>query len=201
VKLRWAPGSPFVRKVMVTAIETGLDRRIEKLETDYAAPDDAFVSDNPLGKIPALILDDGAVLADSPVICAYLDSLHDGVKLIPADGNARWQALHLEGLADGLCESAIGVMRENVRPDDRQWDSFRDRQWSKVERTMGWLDSHADILDGPVTIGHVALGCAIGWTVFRLGDRLGDWHTRWPHVAAWYTAFEQRPSMKATRPR
>lgn len=201
MKLRWAPGSPFARKVMATAIECGLEDRIEKIETNYADPDNDFIRDNPLGKVPALILDDGTVLANSPVICAYLDGLHDGEKLIPVDGPARWQALHLEGLADGLCESAIGVMRENVRPDEKQWDAVRDRQWSKVERTMAWLDDHAEILKGPVTIGHVALACAIGWTIFRLLDRLGDWHERWPNVALWYSDFEQRPSMQATLPR
>jgi len=201
MKLRWAPGSPFVRKVMVTAIEAGLEGRIERVETNYADPDDAFVTDNPLGKVPALTLDDGTVLADSPVICAYLDSLHGGEKLIPPKGTARWQALHLEGLADGLCESAIGVARENARPEDKQWDAWRDRQWSKVERTMAWLDGHPEILAGPVTIGHIALACALGWTIFRLSDRLGAWHTRWPNVATWYTAFAQRPSMQATVPR
>ena len=201
MKLRWASGSPFVRKVMVTEIETGLDDRIERVETNYADPDNDFVHDNPLGKVPALILDDGTVLANAPVICAYLDSLHDGDKLIPTDGSARWQALHLEGLADGLCDSAIAVMRENVRPNEKQWDVFRDRQWSKVERTMGLLNDHAEILKGPVTIGHVALGCAIEWTVFRLGEALGAWQTRWPNVANWYAVFEQRPSMQATVPR
>ena len=173
----------------------------KKFETNYADPDSDFVHDNPLGKVPALTLDDGTVLANSPVICAYLDSLHDGEKLIPADGTARWQALHLEGLADGLCESAIAVMRESVRPDGKQWDVVRDRQWSKVEQTMGWLDDHPDILQGPVTIGHMALGCALGWTIFRLEDRLGNWQTRWPNVTRWYAAFEQRPSMRATVPR
>jgi len=74
--------------------------------------------------VPALILDEGTVLANSALICAYLDSLHDGNKLIPTDGKARWQVLHLEGLADGLCESAIAVVRENVRPDEKQWTIF-----------------------------------------------------------------------------
>ena len=185
---------------MVTAIETGLNDRIELVETSFMVPDDGFVRDNPLGKVPALILDDGSVLANSPVICAYLDSLHQGDKLIPSDETARWQALHLEGLADGLCESSIAVMRENARPGDRQWNEFRDRQWSKVERTLGWLDDHAKILDGPVTIGQVALGCALAWTILRLGDRLGDWPTRWPQVASWYKEFEQRPAMQATVP-
>lgn len=201
MKLCWAPGSPFVRKVMVTAIETGLADRIETVATDYAEPDDDFLGANPLGRVPALTLDDGTVLADSPVICAYLDSLHDGATLIPAEGPARWQALHLEGLADGLCESAIAVARENARPNDKQWDALRARQWSKVERTLDWLESHDHILQEPVTIGHVALGCAIGWILFRLADRLGNWPSRWPGVAAWYGTFEQRPSMQATRPR
>ena len=107
---------------------------------------------------------------------------------------------HLEGLADGLCESAIAVVRENVRPDEKQWTIFRDRQWSKVERTMGWLNDHAKFLEGRLTIGHVALGCAIGWTIFRLSDRFGDWHTRWPNVAEWFAAFDQRPSMQVTNP-
>jgi len=84
------------------------------------------------------------------VICAYLDSLHDGKKLIPADGKARWQMLHLEGR---------------------------------------------------LPIGHVALAGAIGWTIFRLSDRLGNWHTRWPNVAEWFAAFDQRPSMQVTKPR
>jgi glutathione S-transferase len=66
---------------------------------------------------------------------------------------------------------------------------------------MGWLDDHAVILEGPLTIGHVALGCAIGWTIFRLSDKLGDWQARWPNVAEWYADFEQRPSMRATLPR
>jgi glutathione S-transferase len=187
---------------MVTAIEIGLESRIDKIETDYAAPDEGFVRDNPLGKVPALVLEDGTALANSSVICAYLDSLHSGNKLIPEDGQARWQALHLEGIADGLCESAIGVMRENGRPDDKQWDSFRDRQWSKVERALDWLNEDAKILEAPaVTIGHVALGCAFGWTIFRLSDRLGDWQKQWPHVAHWYEEFQKRPSMQATVPR
>ena len=78
MKLRWAPGAPFVRKVMVTAIEVGLEDRVEKFGTNYADPDSDFVRSSPLGKVSALILDDGMVLANSPVVCAYLDSLHDG---------------------------------------------------------------------------------------------------------------------------
>lgn len=201
MKLRWAPGSPFVRKVTVTALETGLDDRIERIETDYRPTDGDLVRDNPLGKVPALIRDDGSTLADSPVICAWLDSLHDGPKLIPAAGEARWQALNLEGLGDGLGEAAIAVMRERSRPDGKRWDAVEARNAAKFRNTMGWLEANSPVLDGPVTIGHIAVACALGWTAFRVPDLLADAATRWPRVMGWYRAFSERPSMRATVPR
>jgi glutathione S-transferase len=201
MKLRWGAGSPFVRKVMVSAIETGLDARIEKVPTDYRAADSDLPQQNPLGKVPTLVCDDGRVMIDSPVICAYLDTLHTGAKLIPESGAARWDALHLQSLADGMLDAAIAVQRERGRPDDKQWDEFSARQWTKVERAMDWLDANAARLDGPLTIGQIAMGCALDWIAFRLGDRLGDWQKRWPKVAGWYRGFAARPSMTATVPR
>jgi glutathione S-transferase len=201
MKLRWGPGSPFVRKVTVTAIETGLDGLIERIETDHRAVVSDLVHDNPLGKVPALILDDGTTLADSPVICAYLDSLHDGPKLIPTDGKARWNTLNLEGLANGLGEAAINVFRERNRPDDPSSEAFEERNAGKFTRTMSWIEAHAELLDGPVTLGHIALGCALGWTALRVDDLLEDRETRWPGVSRWYAKFEKRPSMQATVPR
>lgn len=200
MKLRWGPGSPFVRKVTVTAIEVGLDDRIERIETDHRAAVSDLVNDNPLGKVPALILDDGTTLADSPVICAYLDSLHDGAKLIPEAGDARWNTLNLEGLADGLGEAAINVFRERKRPDDESSESFEERNEGKFTRTMSWIEGHADLLDGPVTLGHIALGCALGWTALRVSDLLEDTDSRWPRTSQWYAEFERRPSMQATMP-
>lgn len=201
MKLRWAAGSPFVRKVTVTAIETGLDGRIERIETDYRPQDGELVRDNPLGRVPALIRDDGSVLADSPVICAWLDSLHDGPKLIPDAGEARWRALNLEGLGDGLCEAAIAVQRERSRPEDKRWDAWEERNATKVRATMGWLEANADLLDGPVTIGQIAVACALGWIELRVSDLIADSDTRWPRIMGWYRAFSERPSMRATVPR
>ena len=201
MKLRWGPGSPFVCKVTVTALETGLHDRIERIETDHRAAVSDLVNDNPLGKIPALICDDGTTLADSPVICAYLDSLHDGARLIPEDGKARWDTLHLEGLADGLAEAAITVFRERNRPEDASSEAFEERNAGKFNRTMSWIEHHGELLEGPVTLGHIALGCALGWTALRAGDLLEDRASRWPTVSAWYDTFEQRPSMQATAPR
>ncbi|MEE8445877.1 MAG: glutathione S-transferase N-terminal domain-containing protein [Alphaproteobacteria bacterium] len=200
MKLRWAPASPFVRKVTVTALEIGIDSRIERVATDYHDPNSDIVEHNPLGKVPALIRDDGSVLVDSPVICAYLDSLGGDVKVIPPDGEARWQALQLEGLADGLLEQAIAVQRERGRPEDKRWQAATDRAWAKVERTLDWIEANPAMLEGTVDIGQIALGCALGWIEFRMGERLGDWRARWPAVGRWYDGFAQRPSMRATAP-
>jgi glutathione S-transferase len=201
MKLRWAAGSPFVRKVMVTAYETGLEPRIERIETDYHSPSSDIASHNPLGKVPALIADDGRIIIDSPVICAYLDTLNGGPKIFPEAGDARWNALHLQSLADGMLDAAIAVRRESARPEDKRWADWSDRQWVKFERAMDWLESNAKRLDGPVTIGQIAIGCALGWIEFRVKDRLGAWDKRWPAVAAWYRKFAERPSMKATVPK
>lgn len=201
MKLRWAAGSPFVRKVTVTAMETGLDGRIERIATDHRSADSDLAKDNPLGKVPALIRDDGSVLADSPVICAYLDSLHDGPRIIPEKGEERWRALNLEGMGDGLGEAAINVMRERSRPDGKGWEVFEARNAAKFTRTMDWLEAHAAILDGPVTIGQIAVACALGWSELRVGDLLEGADTRWPGVMRWYRAFCERPSMQATVPR
>ncbi len=201
MKLRWAAASPFVRKVTVTAIETGLDSRIERIPTDHHSPASGLAQDNPLGKVPALTCDDGRMLADSPVICAYLDSLHDGPKVIPAAGDARWQALNLEGLGDGLGEAAIQVQRERARPEDKYWDSWETRNAGKFHQTMDWLEANVAMLDGPVTIGQIAIACALGWTEFRLPDLLEGADGRWPRLMRWYRGFCERPSMKATAPK
>lgn len=200
MKLRYAGGSPFVRKVTVSAIETGLDDRIERITTDHRDPNDALHGDNPLGKVPAMTLDDGTVLIESSIICAHLDTLHDGPRLIPEGGDARHEALFLEAVAGGMTDAAIAVQRERGRPEDKQWDAFSERQWKKVEQSMDVLETRVDQLGGPLTIGPIAVACALGWIEYRLGDKLGDWGERCPRLAAWYREFVKRPSMQATMP-
>jgi glutathione S-transferase len=201
MKLRWASGSPFVRKVMVTAIETGLDSRIERIPTNYHDPDSDIADHNPLGKVPALILDDGSILIDSPVICAYLDSLHDGDKMLPVDPTARWRALSLEGLGAGMTEAAINVQRERGRPEDKRLSEISDRQWGKFESAMDWIEGSAgDVLGSKLNIGQIAIACGLGWIQFRMGDILGEWREDWPNTGKWFDEFSMRPSMRETEP-
>lgn len=198
MQLRHSPASPYVRKVMVTAIETGLESRIEVVPTDVWSADTDIGAVNPLGKVPTLTTDDGEILYDSPVICAYLDSLHDGAKLLPAAGAAHWRAQRQQALADGLLDAAVLVRLEARRPPEQQSPAWRDRQQAVVNRALDQLEADAEALEGPVTIGQIAVGCALGYLDFRFAD--DGWRRDRPRLAAWYEAFAKRPSMRATVP-
>lgn len=200
MKLRYSPLSPFVRKVTVTLIETGLDDKVERIPTNVWDPDTDIAEDNPLGKVPALIIDDGQVLYDSPVICEYLDGLHDGPKLFPETGEARWRALRLMALGDGMTEAGILRLLEGRRPEELQYDKWTARQTAVVYRAMDALEDDADGLSqGQPTIGHIAVGCSLGWLDFRFPD-LG-WRADRPGLAEWFETFAERPSMTATVPK
>ncbi|MEO5338677.1 MAG: glutathione S-transferase N-terminal domain-containing protein [Magnetospirillum sp. WYHS-4] len=196
MKLRHSPTSPFVRKVLVTAIETGLRGRIEIVPADVWSAGTDIVEDNPLGKVPALVLDGGETLYDSPVICEYLDSLHDGAKLFPPAGGARWTALRRQALADGLTDAAVLRRLEIKRPPELRSAAWIDRQAAAMGRALDALDDEADRLGQGPTIGHVAIACALGYLDLRF-DADG-WRRTRPALADWYDVFSQRRSMTAT---
>ncbi len=200
MKLRYAPGSPFVRKVTVTIIETGQEDGVERILTDHHDPDSGLTDDNPLGKVPAMVLEDGSAIIESSLICAYLDELHDGLKLIPEDAAARMKVLQMQALSDGMTDAAIQVQRERSRPEDVQMGNISDRQWGKTMRAMDALEAGADALDGPLNLGHIAVACGLGWIEYRLGDKLAGWEDSRPRLAAWYREFCKRPSMQSTMP-
>ena len=199
MKLRYSPTSPYVRKVSATAIELGLAARIERVATNTQDRDSGIAEHNPLGKVPALILDDGGVLYDSPVICEFLDSLHEGPKLFPAAGPARWTALRQQALGDGILDAAILRMLETVRrPEALRWPSWIAHQSAKMTRALDQFEAEAAELDGPPNIGRITAGCALGYLDFRFPD-LG-WRDGRPGLAAWHEGFVQRPSMQETLP-
>lgn len=201
MKLHHSPTSPYVRKVMVLAIEKGLDGRIEKMAT-AASPikrEASLTSSNPLGKVPCLITDDGQALFDSSVICAYLDGLK-APSLHPADAKGRFASMTLESLADGFLDAGILLRYEGaLRPEDKRWQEWTDGQMAKITGAMDALETtYAAQLTGPLTIGQIAVACALGWFDFRYGHV--DWRSSRPKLAAFAKAFAERPSMKATMP-
>ena len=197
MKLFFSPTSPYVRKCLVVAHELGLDGRIALLPAN-AHPvnrDATLVASNPLGKVPTFVTDDGQVLYDSRVICEYLNDFAKG-GLFPA-GAARWQALTLHALADGMLDAALLARYEDaVRPEVLRWTEWRAGQVDKVETSLANLEANAVLLNDRLDIGSLALACALGYLDLRYAD-LG-WRNRYAQVAAWYAVFSQRPSLQTT---
>lgn len=202
MKLIHAPTSPFVRKVMAVVLELGLADKVA-IEFNPASPlqrDPALVDHNPLGKIPALILDDGTTLFDSPVICEYLAANAGDTVLFPPAGPARWAALTQQALGDGLLDAAIANRYETVmRPADLRWPGWTEAQLAKVRGALDRIEALAPTLPETPTIGTITLGCALGYLDFRYADL--NWREGRPAAAAWFAAFDARPSMAETRPR
>ncbi len=199
MKLRYGPISPYTRKVVVAAYEAGLEGRIERVRTMVHAPDTDIAEVNPLGKIPALVTDEGTALYDSPVICEYLDSLNRGAKLFPAAGPARWQALKLQALADGVLDAAILRRHESQRPPAQQDKAWIERQAAAMRRGLAALESEAASWGEAVTIGQIAAGVVCGYLDYRFTHE--PWRPAAPNLAAWYERFAKRPSMQATVPK
>ena len=201
MKLYHSPASPFVRKALVAAHEIGLADGIEivPMAMTPVASVPELDEENPLGKIPALVLDDGSALYDSPVICEYLDTRHDGPRLFPADGPARWTALRRQALADGLLDAAILCRYETfLRPEERRWTNWIDGQRGKFRRALDALEGEADAFGDTVDIGTISAACAADYLDFRSLD--DGWRDSRPRLAAWLERFAARPSMQATLP-
>lgn len=198
MKLFFSTTSPYVRKCLVTAHELGVADRIELLPSNVhpVQRDATVVARNPLGKVPTMITDDGLVLYDSRVICEWLDTTH-GPRLFPREGPARWQALVMQSLADGILDAALLVRYEEAaRPEALRWTEWRDGQMDKVRTALQSLQDAPAALDGRVDIGTIALACSLLYLDLRF-DAWG-WRQRFPRVADWHAGIMQRPSLQAS---
>jgi glutathione S-transferase len=197
MKLHWSPRSPFVRKVMVAAHELDLAGRIETRRTVAAMlkPARDLMPDNPLAKIPTLVLEDGTVLYDSAVIVEYLDSLAGGGRLIPREGPARWTELRRHALANGFLDLLILWRNERAKaePMPELIDAFR----LKTDAVLAALEAEAEaIAAAPLGIAQITVAIAGDYMDFRFPE-IG-WRPRCPRLSSWQQGFADRPSMRAT---
>ena len=199
MRLYYSATSPYVRKVNVFTIEAGLDDKIENITTNPWVSDANLLADNPLSKVPTLILDDGTVLYDSPVICEYLDSLNTGQKLIPVAGMERWMALRLQALGDGILDAAVMRFLERKRPEVQQSSDWDATQLSAIQRALVYLESNIDDWNKDLTVGQITVGCALGYLDFRFAN--DSWRDNQPLLAKWYSSFAERTSMQITQPK
>jgi glutathione S-transferase len=197
--LRSSPASPFGRKIKIAAGVLGLDDQIEIQPADTTDPTDTVRKQNPLGKIPALVLEDGMVLFDSRVILEYLDHRAGGGRIVPTDASARFAALRLQALADGMMDAAILLIYEGRwRPADRREAKWVDHQAGKVARALAALEADPPILDAPPDMGRIALACALGYQDFRFA---GSWRKDHPRLVAWLDKFAAAvPAYAASSP-
>ncbi|SMF55458.1 Glutathione S-transferase [Tistlia consotensis] len=197
MRFYWNGTSPFVRKVSVVLIELGLWDAVERVQTNPRDQASGFWDRNPLAKVPAFELDDGQVLFDSPVICAWLDETHGGGRL-SGTGERRWRIQTLSALADGAIEGGLLARQETMRPEGEQSPAWIDKQLAIAQRGLDRLDASVAELAGEPNLAAIGAACGIAWLGFR-HSRI-DWLQGRPRLAEWYAGFAERPSMTGTLP-
>jgi glutathione S-transferase len=196
--LRSSPPSPFGRKVKLALAILGLDQDVTIEKSDPVDVNDTIRQQNPLGKIPALILEDGSVLYDSPVILEYLDHRAGGGKILPQDPTARFKSLRLQALCDGILDAGILLVYEGRwRPPEMAVQKWLDHQTGKVTRALAALEAAPPALTAPPCVGQITLACALGYGDLRFG---GKWREAHPKLVKWLDVFAaQVPAFEATR--
>ena len=196
--LRTVGPSPFGRKVRLPAAVLGLTDGIAIEPADTMNLEDSIRGQNPLGKIPALVLDDGRVLYDSRVIIEYLDTIAGGGRVIPAEIDARFAALCTAALSDGILDAGILIVYEGrYRPDHEPHAGWLDHQRGKIERALVALAAAPPPL-APVTVGAIGAACALGYLDFR---KQVEWRADHPALVAWLDGFAAAvPAFDQTRP-
>lgn len=196
--LRTSPPSPYGRKIKIAASLLNLDKDIKVETADTNDPTDTLRNQNPLGKIPILVLPDGLTLFDSRVIMEYLDHLAGGGRIIPAEPGARFKTLRLQALADGILDASLLLVYEKrFRSEERHERKWIDYQSEKVKRGLDVLEKDPPAIDATPNVGQIALACALGYQDLRFQ---GLWRKSYPKLVAWLDDFARRvPSFGKTK--
>lgn len=197
MKLYSNPSSPFGRKALICAIETGLDARLTVLDVNPWDSTPELLRHNPLSKVPVLVNDEGDAIFDSSAVCDYLDALDGHHRLLPAEPSARLQALRRQALADGMLDAAIVVLLNRAQKPERVHRGYVARQEQAIERALDVLERDAGELHDGFNLGHIALVCALD---FLSRDQVVDWHPKREALAEWLGRMHKRPSVMRTRP-
>lgn len=194
MKLHFSGTSPYVRKCVAVARHHGLT--MEHVTANPAQNPASLLADNPLCKVPSMVTDDGLALNDSPLICEYLDHIGTGAKLFPAAGPARWQALAVAALADGILDAAVPRRGASMLPQDEGRQAADARFKAAMTRAVDALEGID--LSGPLDIGQVGVMCALGYLDFRYAHE--PWRAGHPKLEAFYTAHMKNPIFAETAP-
>lgn len=191
-----SPTSPYARKARIVCLEKGLQDRVQVIAANPMDADSRQVIQNPLGKVPSLILDDGTVLFDSPVICAYLDAIDGAPTLSGFSGNGRWECERAQALGDGIMDAAFSLVMERRRDQSEQSESWLQRWQRNIGYGLSALEQDIRTRGRKYDIGSISCAVALGYLDFRLPDI--DWAQNHPDLCAWYKDFIDRPSFQMT---
>lgn len=201
MKLFYAPPSPYARKARIVARERSLMDRIEEIVVNPFHDDARLQAANPAGLVPALVLDNGQALIDSPLICLYLDDQGHGTnagnRLVPTDGDARWRVLQDQALADAVLDCAVSALYEQRRTDAPSSAAFIARKVDKLKRCLRGVNAEDRTASQP-TLGDITWGCALSYLDFRYPNL--NWRSLRPDLASWHAAIEARPAFHVTQP-
>jgi glutathione S-transferase len=198
MRLFMSQPSPFARKCRIVIREHGLAGRVEEIAVP--APYGAYTpltSVNPIGQVPTLVDEDGVTTTNSPLICAYLDSIGEGPKLIPAEGPDHWRVRRLEVLGDSIAEMGVKLRLETLRPVNEQSPTAIENWKASLVRALDQAE-HRAASDASFHLGNIAIVSAVNWVNFRFGG--WDLGIERPALARLVEAFETRPSFLDTQP-
>jgi glutathione S-transferase len=201
MRLFCSASSPYVRKVFVLAHETGQIDELERIDTDVWSGGEPFLAVNPLGKVPALVLEDGMSLIDSYAICDFLDARHRGPRRIPETGADRWTVLHWHAVAQGVIDALLARRWElRFREDNMRSTYWMDRQSAAIERGLDAWERRQPSPDAPFTFDLITLACALAYFDVRIKEvgLAHGWRRPRPALSRWFDAISQRPSMMAS---
>jgi len=192
--------SPYARKIRVLLLEKSLPFALIS-ENPHEA--NSGVSQyNPLGKVPALVADDGRYWFDSPVIAEYLETLSAGPYFLPSDRLGAVEVKQIEALADGVLDAGILVLLEGRRPAEQQSGAWRARHWGKVECGLAALEATITgrdwFIGGNITLADIAVGCMWAWLDFRFPNTVPK--AKYPALTTWGDKILARPSFVQTQP-
>jgi glutathione S-transferase len=190
--------SPFARKVRIAISLLGLSSKIELAPVNLDDAADSIRTQNPIGKIPVLVLEDGSGLYDSPVIVEYLDHVAGGGKVIPKDAPARFDVLRLQALCDGILDACLALVYESrYRPADKFVQSWADRQNDKVTRGLKALEASPPAITALPDVGQISVACVLGYLDLRFE---GKWRKDYPKLVQWHDDFAAKfPVFEATK--
>jgi glutathione S-transferase len=201
MQLITASASPFARKVRVLIQELGIQDKVTFQDPGAVTPvsnNAELNAINPLGMLPALELDNGDCLYDSPVICEYLNHIADG-PFFPSEPDRRFQTLGLQALGDGILDLSVALRYETaIRPQALHWQLWIDHQNEKIERGLDALESRCGQFESSPLIGEITIACALGYRDFRFAD--SDWRSARPALTQWFEQIMRRDSLASTIP-